>query len=76
MAGETDLATLLASMKPRLLDGDYVFCTIAGASYGDYSELDPLASYREAEGLTLVLARDAADRGGLPYDGVFRGITL
>lgn len=76
MAGETDLSTLLASMKPRLLDEEYVFCTIPGAEYGDFAELTPLASYRESEGLTLVLTRPSADSAGLPYEGAFRGITL
>ncbi|MGV8896725.1 MAG: ACT domain-containing protein [Rhodoglobus sp.] len=76
MTGVTDLTTLLASMEPHLLDGEYVFCTIAGARYGDFAELEPLATYRESEGLTLVLTRDAADGAGLPYEGAFRGITL
>ncbi len=76
MTGETDLATLLASMQPRLLDDEYVFCTIAGAEYGDHAELTPLASYRESEGLTLVLTKAAADSAGLAYEGAFRGITL
>lgn len=76
MTGETNLTTLLASMKPRLLDGEYVFVTIAGARYGDLAELEPLASYQESEGLTLVLTRDAADGADLQYEGAFRGITL
>ncbi|MBM9521026.1 ACT domain-containing protein [Desulforhopalus vacuolatus] len=67
---------LLASMKPIILDEEYVFCTINGAKYGDYSELSPLASYLEFEGLTLLLTKDNAEKANLKYEGVFKGITL
>lgn len=76
MAGEKDLQTLLDSMSPVLLDGEYVFCTVGDASYGDYAEAAPIASFTETEGLTLVLLKEAADSKGLPYQGIFRCITL
>lgn len=76
MTGETDLDTLLASLAPQLMDGDYVFCTVRGAAYGDFAQLSPVASFREAEGLTLLLAREKADQAGLPYESIFKGITL
>ena len=75
MAGETDLNKLLASMSPALLPDEYVFCTVQG-EYGDFRELSPLASYREAEGLTLILTKSAAKAGNLPFESVFRAITL
>ncbi|MFT6926727.1 MAG: hypothetical protein ACJAZP_002347 [Psychromonas sp.] len=76
MTGETNLIKLLASMKPVLLDEEYVFCTIDGAKYGDYAETLPLASYLESEGLTLLLSKDNADKANFQYEGVFKGITL
>lgn len=76
MAGETDLGKLLALMRPRLLEGCYVFCTIADAGDVDLNTLMPLASYREDEGLSVVLDQRSADRAGLKYQGLFRGITL
>ena len=76
MSGETDLIKLLQAMAPELIDGDFVFCSLADASYGDYAELQPLAAIDEAEGLTLILPKANADAQGLDYDGVFRGITL
>ncbi|WP_339672189.1 ACT domain-containing protein [Dasania marina] len=76
MTGETNLDKLLASMKPRLLDGEYVFCTFKGARYGDFSELMPLASYLEEEGLTLLVIKANADNAELSYEAVFKGITL
>ena len=76
MTGEINLMKLLASMKPILLDEEYVFCTISGAQYGDYSETSPLASYLESEGLTLLISKDNAEKANLKYEGIFKGITL
>ena len=76
MAGEKQLSRLLRDLSPILLEGEFVFCSFAGAVYGDYAELDPVAAVREAEGLTLVIPKSAADSRGLDYDGVFRAITL
>ena len=76
MAGEEDLDTLLILLELSLLPGDFVFCTAANLKYGDFAELQPLASYQEEEGLTLVLAKQSADVAGLAYDSVFNCITL
>ena len=76
MVGEEDLDTLLVLLEPSLLPGDFVFCTAANLKYGDFAELQPLASYQEEEGLTLVLLKQSADVAGLAYDSVFNCITL
>ena len=76
MSGETDLSKMLATLKPKLLDEEFVFCTFPQASYGDHPELQPIASFREAEGLTLVIPKHRADTHGIQYEGVFRCITL
>jgi hypothetical protein len=76
VAGETDLSKLLASLAPHLMDGDFVFCSIQDAKYGDFAALSPMASFREAEGLTLVVTKETADKAGFNYDSVFKGITL
>lgn len=76
MTGETDLTKLLASLSPVLTDGEYVFCTFQDAQYGDYPDLEPIASIKEEEGLTLVVPKNKADAHGLPYESVFRRITL
>lgn len=41
-----------------------------------YLHLEPIATFKELEGLTLVLTKDKADNAGLNYEGVFRQITL
>lgn len=75
MTGEKNLEILLRSMSPVLTEGVYVFCTVKNSKYGDYAETRPIASFVEAEGLTLVLLKEAADGAGLSYEGVFRCIT-
>ncbi len=74
--GETDLATLLASMSPALQEGEYVFCSFKNSCYGDHSELQPLAAYQEKEGLTLVIPRSRADDRQLEYTSTYRVISL
>lgn len=74
MAGETSLATLLRSMSPELNDGDYVFCTVADASL--LKSADVLGSFREREGLTVIIERQQAEALGLSFDYVAAWITL
>lgn len=76
MTGITDLSTLLASLRPVLVDGEFVFVTRPQAAYGDGAELKPIAAFSEAEGLTLVVPKNLADAAGASYAGVFRMITL
>ncbi len=75
MIGETNLDTLLASMSPNLMPGEFVFCSVQG-DYIEYNALSPLASFRESEGLTLVITKEMALAHQLPFESVFRGITL
>jgi len=63
-------------MSPELVEGEFVFCSIENARYGDYADLAPFASIKENEGLTLVVEKTIADEAGLHYESVFRGITL
>lgn len=74
MAGETALATLLRSMSPQLNDGDYVFCTLPDSRIPPGCEV--IGSFREQEGLTLIVERQQAERAGLPFDYVAAWITL
>lgn len=76
MAGETDLNKLLANLRPELLPGEFVFCSLETGRYGDLADLQPLASFAEAEGLSLVIRREQAAPAGLSYQGVFRCISL
>jgi hypothetical protein len=68
MSGETDLNKLIASMRPELRDGTYVFVTMPfdGA---DPVGLGAVMSFREAEGVTMIVPDQAASTAGLV--GVF-----
>ncbi|MGP4862793.1 ACT domain-containing protein [Psychrobacter sp. T6-5] len=75
MSGITDVNELLGSMQSALVDESFVFCTVKG-QLADYIALDPIAMFRESEGLTLVLSQTAADKAVFDYESVFRQITL
>jgi hypothetical protein len=74
MTGETSLSTLLRSMSPHLNDGDYVFCSIADAAVLKGAEV--LGSFREHEGLTVIIERQQAQTLGLSFEYVAAWITL
>jgi len=63
-------------MQPKLLDGEYIFCTLADSSLGDLGELNPLATFMEAEGLSLLLEKSEAQAAGIEFKSSFKGITL
>jgi hypothetical protein len=75
MAGITELDELLKSISPELQSGEYVFCSVGG-NYSDYSHLNPLASFKESEGLSLILPVEAAEKANIAYEGKFKQITL
>lgn len=75
MAGERDLAALLRDMKPEMQDGIFVFCTIAEDEKLP-TTITPLLTFREPEGITLVIPRDEAERIGMRCQFPSRLITL
>jgi uncharacterized protein len=68
MGGERDLRRLIEGMEPELRPGEYVFVA------GDVP--DAVATVREPEGMSAVVARADADAAGLEYDFVAAWITL
>ena len=76
MSGEKNLDELLRNMSPELTAGEFVFCTFENSRYGDHANLQPVASFAEHEGLTLVVPRSMADKHALHYDSIFSCITL
>jgi len=74
MSGEKNITRLLTGMQPSLNPGEYVFCTLA-----DPSALQgrlPVGTFREQEGLTVIIERDTAQALGLEYSYVAAWITL
>ncbi len=76
MSGETDLDVLLRSLSPAILPGEYVYLSFEHAHYGDHTELEPIASFLEQEGLTLVVEKSKAIANGHDFEGVMACITL
>lgn len=64
----TDLRKLIATLSPTLLNEDvFVFCKLpAGSSLANY---DPLAFFKEKEGITAVVSKSSADFFQLIYEG-------
>lgn len=75
MSGILELERLLSEMNPELIEDEFVFCTVSG-SLAQYIEWNPLASFNEKEGLTLVLTKDIASREGLQFKNTYKQITL
>ncbi len=71
MSGLTDLEQMLATLEPKLRDGEFVFVAEPPGS-----TLVPEALIQEDEGRTLVVRREVADEAGLTYDFVGSWITL
>jgi hypothetical protein len=74
MTGERDLNKLLQHMTPQLQSGTFVFCTFAGGELP--AGLAPIATFREAEGLTAIVTLEEAKRAGVPYQLESNLITL
>lgn len=74
MTGESDLNTLLRSLKADLIDGIFVFVTVPTGQIPP--DLAPRMMFQEAEGTTLILLKDAAQAADLPYEFSSRMITL
>lgn len=76
MSGIADLSTLLASLEPVLVDGEFVYATMPSENLHDYLALKPIGPFFEAEGLTLILPKEAADTAGLASSAPLRCITM
>jgi uncharacterized protein len=74
MTDETDLSNLLRSMKPQLNEGEYVFCIVKDLNQIDFNEV--IGSFKEKEGLTVIIPKSVADELNLSYSHVASWITL
>ena len=74
MPGETNLDALLKTMSPKLNEGDFVFCSVAEDFQVNSTDL--LGSFREEEGLTVIIKKSEADRLQLSYSFTASWISL
>lgn len=75
MSGEKNIIKLLKSMQPQLVEEEYVFCSIPIEQVKSL-DVAPICQFREAEGMTLIITKQEAEKAGLAYDFVSRMITL
>lgn len=75
MTGETNLQKLLGSMSPELVPGIFVFATVPHGMQKP-NGLNPVMTFREHEGDTLILLEEEARAAGLAYTFRSRMITL
>ncbi|MBB6482941.1 ACT domain-containing protein [Rhizobium lusitanum] len=76
MSGVTDLKQLLSGMRPSLVEGEFVYCTVPTSALSDHMHLEPVGFFREREGVTLILPLAAAREAGLATAPAMRMITL
>jgi hypothetical protein len=61
-------------MKPKHNAGDYVFCTVRNTETIDLNQIEMF--FREEEGFTVILKKEAADSSNLDYFAIMSWITL
>ena len=71
MPGETDLNRLLRTLEPELDPGEYVFAAVSGRGIAQ-----AICCFRESEGETVILPRQAAEDLGLSWTYPCKRITL
>jgi len=74
MKGESDLQTLLKTLKPLHCPGDFVFCTITAAQLASLA--DVVSIFREPEGFTVIVKKEIADQLQLEYSFIASWIML
>lgn len=62
-------------MNPRLIEKEFVFCTISQEHIGKL-HLEALLTFKEAEGITIIIEKEKADSNTLSYSQVWKMITL
>jgi len=74
VSGETNITKLLQGMKPKLNEGEFVFCTLPSSSTSN--ALNPICLFQEEEGTTVISSKSQADESALPYSVACAWITL
>jgi len=70
-----DLDQLMRSMKPELIKGEFIFCSVSDKQLAAL-KVKPLMAFKEKEGITLILHRKDAEVNSIKYEGVWVLITM
>lgn len=74
MSGELNLEKLLKTMKPKHNLGEYVFCVVENLN--TIRQEDLIMTFKEVEGITIILRKEVADSLHLKYSFIASWITL
>jgi hypothetical protein len=74
MTAVRELHELCRQMTPSMADGVFVYCTFSDFHLPE--RLEPICTFREAEGLTAIVGKSQAEAAGVPYTFPCRLITL
>lgn len=74
MSGENSLRVLRASMSPLLHQDPFVYCCLS--SIENLESLNPIGTFREAEGLTAIIPKECAEAIGISYQYECAMVTL
>lgn len=74
--GENKLKIILANLSPSLSDDEYIFYSTKIMSKKEILDLKPMATIQENEGITLVVLKETAELNFIPFNIIFKVITL
>lgn len=75
--GIKDLKVLLSSMKAKLSDERYIFCTLQQQVITQsIIDLNPIGIFKEREGISLIITKEIAEQNNIKFDSIFRLISL
>ncbi len=75
-SGETNLSVLISSMQPKLVEGEFVFCSLTEWDWQQLGSLQPMGTFQESEGMTVIVEESKAKQCKLNYQQTYRCITL
>jgi hypothetical protein len=67
---------MLNTLAPTRIEGEYVFASVAEEVFRTLPAGEALGSFREQEGVSVLLRREVAEQYRLASEGVYTGITL
>lgn len=74
MTGESNLKTLIREMKPQVVPGEFVFCSIREDELESLNL--PKLVFQEPEGITIIVTKEVANQNGLSYESTWGLISL
>ena len=71
MSGETNLEKILKNLDPYIVKESFVFMTSDAEPTNLFKTLNPIATFMEDEGLTLVITQHCADKNDIKWTRFF-----